>query len=68
MNVGNEDGREMCKKIKDDAEHKHIPVIFISSDHEALKQYRQHGADSFVKKPFQFSTLLDIVKREGNLN
>jgi len=68
MNVGDQDGREMCRKIKEDAEHKHIPVIFIGADHEALKQYREYGANSFVEKPLQFSTLLGIVKNPGSLN
>jgi len=68
MNVGDQDGREMCKKIKEDADYKHIPVIFISSDHEALKLYNEYGATSFIEKPLQFSTLLNIVKDPSNLN
>ena len=68
LNMGDEDGREMCKKIKEDADFKHIPVILISSDHDALKQYNEYGASSFVKKPLQFSSLLDIVKNHSNLN
>ncbi|MDP4150155.1 MAG: response regulator [Bacteroidota bacterium] len=68
MNVGDEDGREMCKKIKEQAEYSHMPVVLISSDHEGEKQYKEYGANSFVKKPLQFSTLLDIVKKGDNLN
>ena|SRR5258708_33123286 len=60
INVGGQDGREMCKKIKEDADYKHIPVILISSDHEALKLYNEYGATSFIKKPLQFSMLLDL--------
>jgi DNA-binding response OmpR family regulator len=68
MLVGDEDGREMCKQIKDQAEYKHIPIVFISADHEALKLYREYGANSFVKKPLKFSTLLGIAKDQTNLN
>lgn len=68
LNVGDGDGREMCKKIKEQAAYKDIPVILMSSDHEALKLYREYGANSFVKKPMQFSMLLDIAKNLSELN
>jgi DNA-binding response OmpR family regulator len=68
MFVGDEDGREMCKKIKEDAEYSHIPVVFLSADHDRKQQSKEYGADSFVEKPFQFSTLLNIVKKATNLN
>jgi DNA-binding response OmpR family regulator len=68
LNVGDEDGREMCRKIKEDADFKHIPVVFISSDHEALKLYNEYGAASFLEKPLQFSSLLNIVNNPDNLN
>ncbi len=68
MNVGDRDGREMCKQIKEQADFKHIPVIFISADHDALNLYREYGANSFVQKPLRFSTLLGIVKDRRYLN
>ena len=68
MNVGDEDGRQMCKKIKEDAAYRHIPVVFISGDRKEIKQYKEFGADSFVEKPLRFSTLLDVVKNTTNLN
>jgi DNA-binding response OmpR family regulator len=68
MNVGDEDGRAMCKKIKEQAEYRHMPVIFISADQEGEREYKEFGAHSFVKKPLQFSMLLDIVKDMANLN
>ena len=61
INVGSEDGREMCKQIKSLAEHKHIPIVLISADDDLLKTYKEYGADSFLRKPFQPSELLDIA-------
>jgi DNA-binding response OmpR family regulator len=61
INVGSEDGREMCKQIKSLAEHKHIPIILISANDDALETYKQYDADSFLKKPFQPSQLLDVA-------
>lgn len=67
LNVGGEDGGEMCRKIKEDADLKHIPVILISSDHEGLKQYKVYGA-TFVEKPVQFTTLVNIANYPSHLN
>src|ERR1700744_3484816 len=39
MNVGDQDGREMCLIIKSRAEFRHIPVVLISANHEELKLY-----------------------------
>jgi CheY-like chemotaxis protein len=61
INVGNEDGREMCKQIKSLAEHRHIPIVLISANDDSLKTYKEYDADSFLKKPFQPSRLLDVA-------
>jgi len=61
INVGNEDGREMCRQIKSLAEHKHIPIVLISANDDALETYKQYDADSFLKKPFQPTQLLDVA-------
>jgi len=61
INVGSEDGREMCKQIKSLAEHKHIPIILISANDDSLNTYKEYDADSFLKKPFQPSQLLDVA-------
>ena len=68
LNVGGEDGRDMCRKIKEDADLKHIPVILISSDHEGLKEYQLYGATSFAQKPLQFTTLVNIANNPSHLN
>lgn len=57
LDVGQEDGREMCRKIREQAGYQHIPVIFISANHDALLLYRDYGANGFLKKPFQLSSL-----------
>jgi DNA-binding response OmpR family regulator len=61
ITVGNEDGRLMCRQIKKQAEYEHIPVILISAYDDALKTYRDYGADNFVSKPFEFSDLVDTL-------
>ena len=61
VNVGTEDGREMCKQIKSLAEHKHIPIVLISANDEALKTYREYQADAILRKPLQPSELLNMT-------
>jgi len=61
INVGTEDGREMCKHIKAMAEHKHIPIILISANDDSLKSYKEYQADSIMRKPFEPSQLLKLT-------
>jgi DNA-binding response OmpR family regulator len=62
INVGSEDGREMCKQIKSMAEHKHIPIVLISANDDSLSTYKEYDADSILKKPFQPVQLLEVAK------
>ncbi|HMH22478.1 MAG TPA: response regulator [Puia sp.] len=62
IDVGKEDGREMCRKIKSQAEYKHIPVILISANHDALQLYKDYGANAFLEKPFQLSSFLSTLQ------
>jgi DNA-binding response OmpR family regulator len=61
VNVGTEDSREMCKHIKSLAEHKHIPIVLISTNDDALKTYRDYQADAIMRKPLQPSQLLNLT-------
>lgn len=62
INVGTEDGREMCRKIKTQASFRHIPVLLISANHEALKFYSDYGANAAVQKPFELPSLLQLLQ------
>jgi len=62
INVGNEDGLAMCKKIKTQSDFLHIPVILISANHDALKFYQDFYANSYVEKPFKLNNLRQVVE------
>lgn len=62
INVGDEDGRLMCRRIKEQAEYERIPVILMSANHEELATYRDYGADNFLKKPFELSAVTNALK------
>jgi len=63
VHVKDQDGRDLCKKIKLLGEFRHIPVILISADHECLAFYPDFGADAALKKPYELSLLLEVLQR-----
>ncbi len=50
------DGFEVCRRLKDDARHRDIPVIFISALTETLDKVKAFtcGGVDYITKPFQF--------------
>ena len=58
VNVGNVDGRIMCKTIKSQAAHQHIPVILMSANPDMLVPFAAFGAATVMEKPFNLSQLL----------
>lgn len=63
IHVSEEDGRDLCKKVKALGEFRHIPVILISADHEQLAFYPDYGADAAIKKPFALEIILEVLQR-----
>jgi response regulator RpfG family c-di-GMP phosphodiesterase len=57
-------GYETCKKLKDNAQTKHIPVVMIPALPSAQEKMRslQSGADDFIDKPFTMNEVLARVK------
>ena len=61
VNLGDDSGFELCKKIREDS---NIPILFISarqSDDDVLIALNI-GGDDYVKKPYSLSVLLAKVK------
>ena len=61
VNLGDQSGFELCKKIREDSD---IPILFISarqSDDDVLIALNI-GGDDYVKKPYTLSVLLAKVK------
>lgn len=57
------DGYELCKRIKNDIEVSHIPVILLTAradQNSIMKGYKQ-GADFYIPKPFDTDFLLTII-------
>ena len=61
VNLGDENGREICKKIKMNPETKDLPVILFSSYPKSLDNYRECLADDTIEKPFDLKYLLQKI-------
>ncbi len=57
------DGRDICKKIKEENEFKNIPIILFSAHPSVGVTYRNCGADAYLPKPFDNITLLALINR-----
>lgn len=57
------DGFAVCRKIKEDARLKDVPVIFLTAKGggEALAEGFESGALMYINKPFTANKLLTIV-------
>jgi DNA-binding response OmpR family regulator len=64
VQLGDRDGREICRELKGQPATQAIPVIIISANHgwHALRE-KQCEADDFLAKPFDITELVEHVKR-----
>jgi CheY-like chemotaxis protein len=63
--LGNLDGRQLCKDVKDNEETHDIPVILISASHNVSASMNQNGSpNAFIAKPFDINELLDTIKSQ----
>ncbi len=59
------DGLSLLEGLRNRAETKDIPVLFISSDSgsETMERARALGAKYFLIKPFQLSALFSLIRK-----
>jgi DNA-binding response OmpR family regulator len=56
-----ENGREICRQIKQDPTTKDIPVILCSGDHYLLNDLDECMADDFLQKPFEVKIVIEKI-------
>ena len=65
--LSGEDGREICKKLKQYDDTKHVCIILLSGSAEILRNHKEFGADSFIEKPFDVNHLLEKIEQALDL-
>ena len=61
--MSGEDGRDICKKLKQSELTKNIPVIMVSASKDIKESAMAAGADDFLAKPFEMNDLLSKIKK-----
>lgn len=61
IRMSGQDGREVCRALKQHAETTTIPVILVSANSDLPAMAEQAGADDHLAKPFEIDDLLDKV-------
>lgn len=59
--LADEDGRNICKGLKEDKDTLHIPILVFSASTERLKDYESYCADSVIEKPFELKQLIEKI-------
>ncbi|RHX88793.1 response regulator [Leptospira stimsonii] len=67
LNMPRMDGREVLRTIKSMPEFKKIPVIVLttSREEEDMLQTYDLGANSFIRKPVEFSAFMETIRALG---
>jgi CheY-like chemotaxis protein len=61
--MSGQDGREICKYLKNNPKTQNIPIIMISASRDIIQSAKDAGADDFIAKPFQMDELLKKVEK-----
>lgn len=63
MWLSQEDGRDICKKLKNSDSTKNIPVIIMSASRGLENSALDSGADAFIAKPFEFDEVIGKLNK-----
>lgn len=64
INLGERDGRDLCRAIKASEKTVSIPVIMISGDDDIYNTIESFGANDVISKPFNFNNLTSRIERQ----
>lgn len=56
-----EDGRNVCRRLKDHSTYKMIRLILFSANLSVNSDFKDCGADDFIEKPFEIEELLHKI-------
>ncbi|HTL07604.1 MAG TPA: response regulator [Chitinophagaceae bacterium] len=64
MLLSGTDGRDVCRRLKNDADTRHIKIMMMSAHPDADRSCREAGADDFISKPFDMDQFIAKVKSQ----
>jgi len=56
-----EDGRVICRMVRDDKRDFELPIILFSSSPQKLEDYKTYGADGILEKPFEMKDISNML-------
>ena len=62
MLLSGTDGRDICRRLKNDPASSQVKIIMMSAHPDADKSCREAGADDFISKPFDMDQFIARVK------
>ena len=64
LNMPNMDGLELIKRVRQEGEHRFIPIVMLTTESSEEKKLagREAGASGWIVKPFKPEQLLKVVK------
>lgn len=65
INMPEMDGIELIKHVRNDPEHKYMPIIVLStlSQEEKVREGKEAGASGWIFKPYRPMQLLDAIRK-----
>ena len=57
------DGRDICRKLRERQETRHLPVIMLSANIDIKKMSDDCGATDYLAKPFDINDLVGIIEK-----
>jgi CheY-like chemotaxis protein len=64
--MSGQDGREICKYLKNKESTKRIPIIMVSASRDIEESAKEAGANDFLAKPFKMDDLLSKIAKFTN--
>ncbi|SDF47034.1 two-component system, OmpR family, alkaline phosphatase synthesis response regulator PhoP [Mucilaginibacter pineti] len=62
--LGDSDGRDICKILKNAPDTRQIPVIIVSATYGLHTAHEKRcGVDDYISKPFDVNELIDRVRK-----
>lgn len=60
--LNGEDGRDLCKKLRENPAYNHIAIILFSASPKSLENFKENGADGAIEKPFGINDFINQIK------